>query len=116
MVAAHLAFVIFAVAGGLLVLRWPVVAWLHLPAAAWAVYIEGSGEICPLTPFENDLRLRAGLGPYSGDFVARYVFPILYPEGLTREAQWAAAFVTLGVNVCVYACLLIRRRSARRSV
>lgn len=31
----HLAFVLFVVFGALLVARWPRLAWLHLPAAAW---------------------------------------------------------------------------------
>jgi uncharacterized membrane protein YedE/YeeE len=31
-VVLHLAFVIFVVAGGLLVVRWPRMAWLHVTA------------------------------------------------------------------------------------
>jgi hypothetical protein len=109
-VAAHLAFVAFAVAGGLLALRWPFVAWVHVPAAVWAVYIEATGGICPLTPLENEFRLRAGLDVYSGDFVARYLFPVLYPESLTREVQVMLGAIVLGVNVSVYGWLLRRRR------
>ena len=33
-VGLHLAFVLFVVLGGLLALRWPRVAWLHLPATS----------------------------------------------------------------------------------
>jgi hypothetical protein len=113
LVAAHLAFVIFAVAGGVLVLRWRRVAWLHVPAVVWAAYIEVSGGICPLTPVENQWRARAGLDPYSGDFIARYVFPALYPEGLTFEIQLALGILVLVVNAAVYAVLLgMRRRQA----
>jgi VanZ family protein len=36
----HLAFVLFVVLGGLLVLRRPKLAWLHLPCVAWGVLIE----------------------------------------------------------------------------
>lgn len=43
--ALHAAFVLFAVAGGLLVLRRPRVAWLHVPAAAWAALVELAGWI-----------------------------------------------------------------------
>jgi len=115
LVAAHIAFAIFAVAGGLLVLRRPRLAWIHLPAVAWALYIEVSGGICPLTPLENRLRGRAGLDEYSGDFVARYVFPALYPEGLTVEAQFALGMLVLVVNAVIYGWLLrTRRASARR--
>jgi len=59
----HLAFVAFMVLGALLVLRWPKLAWVHLPAACWGVLIEFAGWICPLTPLENTLRVRGGAGP-----------------------------------------------------
>jgi Protein of Unknown function (DUF2784) len=118
LVAAHLAFAIFAAAGGLLVLRWPRLAWAHLPAVAWAVYIEVTGGVCPLTPLENEWRQRAGLDRYSGDFIAQYVFPALYPEGLTAAAQFAIGVLVLVVNSAVYAWLFLetrRRKGARPS-
>lgn len=114
LVAIHLAFVLFAVAGGLLALRWPRAAFVHLPAAAWAVYIELTGGICPLTPLENDMRTRAGLDGYSGDFVARYLFPVLYPEGLTREAQLYLGAFVVAVNVAVYAVVVRRRMGTKQ--
>ena len=109
-VVVHVAFVIFVVVGGALALRWPKVAVVHLPAVAWAVYIEWSGAICPLTPLENALRTAAGLEAYAGDFVAKYVFPLLYPDGLTRRAQAVIGFVVLAVNLLAYS-LLRKRRS-----
>lgn len=111
-VVLHLAFVLFAASGALLALRWPRLPWVHLPAAAWAVFIEFSGGICPLTPLENGLRARAGLDYYSGDFVARYLFPVLYPDGLTRDAQMVAGALVLGLNLGLYAWLWRRRGAA----
>jgi hypothetical protein len=110
-VAAHLAFIAFVVVGGLFVLRWRKLLYLHLAAVVWAVYVEWSGAICPLTPVENALRAAAGLEAYAGDFVAEYVFPLLYPDGLTRRAQLVIGVVVLAVNGCVYAVLLRQRRS-----
>jgi hypothetical protein len=101
-VVVHIVFTAFAVAGGLLVLRWRWMAWLHLPAVLWAAYVELSGAICPLTPLENSLRAGAGLESYEGDFVARYLLPILYPEGLTRAVQWLLGLAVLAVNAAVY--------------
>ncbi|MBI2828896.1 MAG: DUF2784 domain-containing protein [Acidobacteria bacterium] len=109
-VLVHLAFMVFAASGALLAVRWPRLPWLHMPAAAWAAYIELSGGICPLTPLENDLRARAGLDFYSGDFVARYVFPVLYPGGLTREAQVVIGLAVLALNVGLYAFVYTRSR------
>ena len=110
-VAAHIAFVAFVVIGGLFVLRWRKLLYLHLAAIGWAVYVEWSGAICPLTPLENTLRAAAGLEAYAGDFVAEYVFPVLYPDGLTRGGQLAIGAAVLAVNGCIYAMLLRRRRS-----
>lgn len=110
LVVIHLLFVVFAALGALLVLRWRRVAWAHLPAAAWAVFIEMSGGICPLTPWENAFRARAGLDVYSGDFIARYIFPLLYPQGLTRGMQVAIGTAVLLVNLALYALVLRRNR------
>ena len=110
-VVGHLAFVAFAALGGLLTTRWPRLAWVHLPCAVWAAFVELSGRLCPLTPLENSLRARAGLDPYSGDFVAEYLFPVLYPEGLTRTAQVLIGIAVISINIAIYARLLARRGS-----
>jgi hypothetical protein len=106
----HAAFVAFVVLGGLLVLRWPRLAWFHVPAAVWGVLIEFGGWICPLTPLENTLRARAGQAGYAGGFVEHYVLRVLYPEGLTREVQWVIGTVVLVLNALVYGSLWMRRR------
>ncbi|WP_444633309.1 DUF2784 domain-containing protein [Cupriavidus oxalaticus] len=102
-VIVHGLFIVFVVAGGLLVLRWPRLAWVHLPAAVWGVLIEWSGWICPLTPLENALRRAAGEAGYSGGFVERYLLPLIYPAGLTPAVQLWLGLVVLVVNVAVYA-------------
>jgi hypothetical protein len=107
-VVVHCAFVLFVVLGGLLVLRRPRLAWLHLPAAVWGVAIEWGGFICPLTPLENRLRARAGETGYMGGFVERYLLPVLYPEGLTGDVQLLLGAGVLVVNVVVYGRLLTR--------
>ena len=110
--AAHLAFVLFVVCGGLLVLRAPRLAWLHLPAVAWAAFVELSGSICPLTPLEVALRRGGGETGYGGDFVEHYLVALLYPGGLTRELQVAIGAAVLVINLVVY-LVLWRRRSRR---
>ena len=111
--AAHLAFVLFVACGGLLVLRTPRLAWLHLPAVAWGAYVELSGSICPLTPLEVTLRRGAGEAGYGGDFIEHYLVSLIYPAGLTRELQMALGAAALLLNLIVY-FILWRRRSIRR--
>ncbi|MFZ1641068.1 MAG: DUF2784 domain-containing protein [Candidatus Contendobacter sp.] len=105
----HLAFVLFVVFGGLRVWRWPRLAWLHLPAAAWGALIEFAGWICPLTPLENYLRQVIGQAGYAGGFIDHYLWPLLYPTGLTREWQWVLGAGVLALNGMVYGILLVRR-------
>jgi hypothetical protein len=108
----HFAFVLFVALGGALVWKWPRLAWGHVPAAVWGIAIEFGGWICPLTPLENHLRALAGEEPYGGDFIARYLMPVIYPEGLTRGAQLALGAAALLLNVAIYVAVLRRRRRA----
>jgi hypothetical protein len=112
-VVVHLAFVLFVIGGGLLVLRWPRVAWVHLPAAAWGAWVEFAGWICPLTPLENWLRRRGGEAAYSSSFVDQYILPVLYPAALTRDTQLLLGGLVLAINAGVY--LLVLNRAARRT-
>ncbi len=101
-VALHLGFVLFVVLGGLIVARWRWVAWMHLPAAAWAAWIEFAGWFCPLTPLENWLREQGGGTAYTSSFIEHYLLPILYPESLSRELQWVLGGTVLLINAVVY--------------
>lgn len=108
-VVAHLAFILFVVLGGFAVLRRPRLAWLHLPAAAWAALLEFRGLICPLTPLENALRHAAGEAGYSGGFIEHYLLPLIYPAGLTRETGFVLGLGVVAVNAALYGRLLWRR-------
>ena len=110
----HGLFIAWAALGALAVWRWPRLAMVHLPALAWAVWIESSGRICPLTPLENSLRRAAGESGYSGGFIEHYLGRIIYPAGLTREAQWTVAGALLLFNAAVSGLLVTRRRNRPR--
>jgi len=111
-VLLHVAFVCFVVLGGLLVFRWSWIAWVHLPAAAWGVWIEFSGWICPLTPLENWLRTQGGEPGYSSGFIEHYLLPLLYPASLTTELQYALGALVVLVNTLIYAAVLRGRARA----
>jgi hypothetical protein len=110
----HLSFILFVVLGGLLALKWPWVAWAHLPAAAWGAVVEIMGWICPLTPLEITLRRAAGSVAYDVSFVERYLVPIVYPSTLTREMQMALGLLVLAINLGVYSVVWRRRSGGKR--
>ena len=91
-------------------MKRPRIAWLHVPALAWAVAVEAAGWICPLTPLERHLRLAAGQTAYAGGFVEHYLVPILYPGSLTRADQLLLATALLLFNAVVYGAVRRRRR------
>lgn len=109
-ITAHLAFIVFVVAGGILARRWWWLMPVHLVALAWAVYAELSpGIVCPLTAVENFFAARAGITGYSGDFIAHYFVPIIYQEELPLKWQYVLVVAVLAFNVLIYASLLWRR-------
>jgi hypothetical protein len=109
----HFSFVVFAMLGALLLIRWPRIVWGHLPAVAWAAWIEFSGNICPLTPLENALRIRGGGSGYDGGFVGHYILGLLYPLGLTRRIQIVLGALVLVINVAIYGYVFYRRKKQR---
>ncbi|MGY4493936.1 DUF2784 domain-containing protein [Pseudomonas sp. TE3610] len=102
LVLFHGLFIIFVLLGGLLLLKWRGLVWLHLPAATWGVLVEVLHLTCPLTYWENLLRLKAGLQGYEGGYVEHYLLPVIYPAGLTAGIQLVLGSVVLLINGAVY--------------
>jgi len=107
---AHFAFVSFVLFGGSLALRWPRVAWAHVPIAVYGAVIELVGFVCPLTPLENALRQRGGEAGYSGGFIDHYITAAIYPAGLTRRIQLVLGVGVLLLNAVVYTIAVRRSR------
>ncbi len=105
----HGAFIAWATLGALAVWRWPRLAWAHLPALAWGVWIEASAGICPLTPLENALRQRAGQRGYAISFIDHHLGALIYPQGLTPQVQWRIALGLAVFNLLLYGLIVWRR-------
>lgn len=109
----HVAFIAFVMLGALLALKWRWTMAVQLPAAAWGIFVELTGRICPLTFIENDLRIRAGLAGYGDSFVEHYLLRVIYPNGLTSSAQLVLAALIIAVNAGIYGRMLRQHRDAR---
>ena|SRR5215469_10267965 len=116
LVVVHLAFAAFVIFGAFLAWKWRWVIFVHAPALAWGFWVETSGQICPLTPLEIQLRHLAGEAGYQGGFLEHYLIPLLYPPGLTRGDQWVLAVLLLAINIVAYGGLLRPHLRLRRKV
>ncbi len=110
----HVAFILFVLLGGLLVVRWYGLIILHVPAVVWAVYVEVTGTICPLTFIENRFRAAAGESGYADGFVEHYLMAVIYPAGLSRPVQFALALLVIVVNTTLYRTLVRSLQERRR--
>lgn len=106
----HFLFIVFVLFGGLTALRYRWAPAIHLPAAIWGAFVEITGRICPLTTIEVWFLRAAGDSGYRESFIEHYLYPIIYPDGLTRDLQiWFAGMVIL-LNVVIYGWVVFRRR------
>ncbi|MDH5180837.1 MAG: DUF2784 domain-containing protein [Gammaproteobacteria bacterium] len=113
-ILCHGLFILFVVFGGLLVVRFPRLIWLHLPAVCWGILVEVMGWVCPLTIWENHFRRLAGREIYEGDFIGEYLLPLIYPEELTRNLQITLGLLVLLINLLTYLWIGYRRRKLRQ--
>jgi hypothetical protein len=112
-VLIHLAFILFASLGGLLVLKYPRFAFLHLPALTWAVLISLFGWGCPLTPLENWLREQGGMSGYDTSFIEHYILPLIYPGELTRTIQIFLGLLVFVINLGIYGFRILKTKARR---
>jgi hypothetical protein len=110
-VIVHALFIVFTVLGGLLLLKWPKLMILHIPAAAWGVIVQVAvGGRCPLTPLENYFREK-GLEPGIGEsFIDHYVTSLIYIDEPPAWVHPTLGVLVLAVNATVYTILFVRWR------
>ncbi len=108
LVILHLLYIVFVILGGLLVLRWPRLAYLHVPAVLWGAVVEIQGWTCPLTPLEYHFRQAAGQMVSRSGFIDHYIMPLVYPPGLTRKGQIVLGLLVIGVNLVIYGFIIVR--------
>lgn len=117
---SHAGFVLFVIAGFGLILAGGLRGWnwirnrrfriAHLAAIGIVVLQVWLGMMCPLTVFENWLRIRAGQAAYAGDFISHWLGAVLYWD----LPAWAFGFIYTGFGALVLVCWFAvppRRRS-----
>jgi uncharacterized protein DUF2784 len=108
----HALFVVFVIFGGLIVLKWHKVMWVHIPCAIWGALIGLFGWICPLTYLENYFLEIANGNYYESGFIQHYLTPIIYPSGLTTGIQILLGITVIVVNLAIY-CIVWRHRHGK---
>ena len=98
----HFIFILFVIFGGLFFFISSRIIYIHLPALLWGIYIELTNSVCPLTYLENWFLYKSELATYSNDFINNYLFPIIYPKGLTHEIQIYLGTSLIVINILIY--------------
>ena len=111
----HFLFIAYMVFGGLMVFRWPRLAYIHIPAFIYGGMIGVFGWICLLTYVENDLRHMAGGAGRGLGFVELFIMPLIYPEllfpdGFPENGFLWLSLVLVGFNLVIYGTVWMRRR------
>ncbi|WP_126456798.1 DUF2784 domain-containing protein [Sulfuriflexus mobilis] len=110
LLVVHFLFIGFVVLGGLLLLKWRRLIFLHLPAATWGALIEFRGWRCPLTPWEIQFRRAAGEAGYDTGFLEHYLMPLIYPANLNYDMQIVLGSFVIIINLLIYGWLGLRGR------
>ena len=99
----HTGYVVFVVLGGILVLLWPALLWVHVVAVAWAVLTMLFDFGCPLTPWEKRFWRMGGVEPYEEGFLQHHVLRTKFDPAHSRRNHIILGGVVLVLNVVVYA-------------
>jgi len=98
----HTLFIIFVLFGGLIVLKWHKVMWIHIPCALWGAIIEFLGWVCPLTYLEIYFHEIYNANSYENSFIQHYLLPVIYPPRLTTDIQFLLGVIVIVINLIIY--------------
>ena len=94
----HLVFALFVMLGGVLVLRWSSLLWVHVFAVLWAAATTIMDLGCPLTPWEKTAWRRGGREPYDEGFLQHYVMR----RSTSSREESRRQHIALGIGVVVF--------------
>jgi len=106
----HALFILWVVFGALLTRSRPVLRWLHIASLVWGILTELLPWPCPLTLLENWFEIKAGVEPYQGGFLLRYLDKLVYPD-ISATLLTVAGVIICALNLALYGRLMwIARR------
>jgi hypothetical protein len=71
----------------------------------WASVVNITHWYCPLTPLEKYFRSEAGQAGYEGGFIAHYLVPLIYPQGMSYDLGVAVGIGVFVWNVVIYSLI-----------
>jgi hypothetical protein len=99
----HFGWILFLLFGSFVGVKYRLIKIVHLAALAFAVVINATGSICPLTHLEVWFRQKHDPTlSYAGSFIVHYIEKLIYltlPESSLAILTAALA----GLNIFVYA-------------
>ncbi len=106
----HVWFMKFVALGGLAVIRWRWLMWIHLPCALLGAVLALGGWFWPFAGLEGWLRAEGAAHGYSINLVDRYLPSWLHPASLPRFLELGIGLLVLGLNVYIYHRVFRQRR------
>ena len=108
----HVTFMKFVALGGLAVMRWRWLMWVHVPCATLGAAMALSGWWWPFAGVERWLRETGAAHGYSVNLVDRYLPDWLHPAALPRSMELVIGLLVLGLNLYIYRRVFRQHRGA----
>lgn len=111
----HLTFMKFVAVGGLMVLRWRWLIWVHFPSAILGAVLAFSGWFWPFAGLEGWLRERGAAAGYTRNLIEQFLPGWLHPSTFPRPVETVIGLLVLALNVYIYRRILREWRATRTS-
>ncbi len=111
-VAIHLAWILWVIAGAFFTRGRPLLTAFHIASLIWGILVETLPINCPLTLAEQSLQAHAG-HPWAGSFLLHTLDAIVYPN-VSPTLLILCAVAVCALNLGIYAWRFYRYRIARR--
>jgi len=111
----HLIWIVFLIIGGLLILRWSFLVWIHMGGLLFSLFLNLLDLYCPLTYLEDIIRTRTGVRLYGEEsFLSYYLRRIIYPD-IDQEILRIGEIIFVLFYFCLYVWILKHIMAGKKS-